>query len=209
MSPLGLPPPQAEDCLNRPYASSQKGGTLIAVEVTDLESHQRRICSPDGYRPGACPKCECAVLHVHDYRSRVLLADPAARAVTVVRYLCVGCGATWRILPGFVARYLRRSWQVVAVAAMGAPSSVSQPPVPERTRRRWQARLRSGACLAVLCVLLGALAQLGRVLRRAGRQVTRQAVVQTYAAVMSLSVESSLVWLASLVHLDSKGVRVM
>jgi hypothetical protein len=55
MSPLGLPPPPAESCLDKPYMSSQKGGTLIAEDVVDLQSHQARLCDPDGYRPKGCP----------------------------------------------------------------------------------------------------------------------------------------------------------
>jgi len=46
--PAPPPPPRyLEQC----YPSSQKGGTLVAEDVTDLETHARRLCTPDGYRP--------------------------------------------------------------------------------------------------------------------------------------------------------------
>jgi hypothetical protein len=48
--PTMSPPPPAR-CLERPYSSSQKGGTLIAEGVIDFESHKRHIADPDGYRP--------------------------------------------------------------------------------------------------------------------------------------------------------------
>jgi hypothetical protein len=59
--------PQA--CLDRAYASSQKGGTLIAEDVLDLETHERRLEDPGGYRPEGCRRCRSRV-HVHDLRPR-------------------------------------------------------------------------------------------------------------------------------------------
>ena len=46
--------------------SSQKGGTIIAEDVTDRATHDRRIRDPDGYRPAFCPNCGERTLHVHD-----------------------------------------------------------------------------------------------------------------------------------------------
>ena len=66
MSQDRLPHPQAPRYLERRYGSSQKGGTLIAEDVRDLETHERRLCDPDGYRPRRCPRCGHDVLHVHD-----------------------------------------------------------------------------------------------------------------------------------------------
>ena len=45
MSQARLPPP-APRCLERPYPSSQKGGTLIAEDVGDLTAHQKRLAHP-------------------------------------------------------------------------------------------------------------------------------------------------------------------
>lgn len=145
MSRDRLPPPEREVCLVRLRSSSQKGGTIIAEDVTDLAMHERRICNPDGYRPPFCPSCGTTTLHVHDYRERILRAEPGKPVARVVRHECVGCDAVWQILPAIIARHLWRSWRVVEQVLTGSvPASKVEtrgwPPVAERTRRRWRAR---------------------------------------------------------------------
>jgi hypothetical protein len=130
--------------------SSQKGGTIIAEDVTDRATHDRRVCAPDGYRPPFCPNCGETRLHVHDYRERILLAEPEQAPVArIVRHRCVGCQAIWQTLPAFIARHLWRSWRVVERTLLGNPAPPASapathprrwPPVAERTRRRWRAR---------------------------------------------------------------------
>ena len=113
MSQNQLPPPESEACLFRLRSSSQKGGTLIAEEVTDHATHERRICDPDGYRLPFCPRCGKGPLHVHDYRERVLRAELRKPVALIVRLICVSCEAIWQILPLFIARHLWRTWNVV------------------------------------------------------------------------------------------------
>ena len=139
------PPPPEPLCLKKPYLSSQKGGTLIANDVNDIETHTKKICNPDGYRPQSCPKCKHQKLHVHDYRERSLWADPLIKTIRIIRYICVGCKATWRILPAFVARWLWRRWTVVEAHCLTQQVPPSWPPVPERTKRRWKTRLSAAA----------------------------------------------------------------
>lgn len=155
MSQDRLPPPEQEACLVRVRPSSQKGGTIVAADVTDLATHERRLCDPDGYRPKFCPNCRATTLHVHDYRPRSLYAEPGQPVARVVRHECVGCEAIWQILPAFIARHLWRTWRVVEHTLTGATSLPAEaetrrwPPVPERTRRRWSARwLRPARYLA-------------------------------------------------------------
>jgi hypothetical protein len=147
MSQDRLPPPAQEACLVRLRPSSQKGGTIIAEEVTDRATHDRRLCSPDGYRPAFCPNCRARRLHVHDYRERLLRAEPGEPVAKVVRHACMGCTGIWQILPAFLARHLWRTWRVVEQALTGAgpPAPRLGPRVPARTRRRWQARWRRPA----------------------------------------------------------------
>jgi hypothetical protein len=145
MSQHRLPPPGPEACLVRLRPSTQKGGTLIAEEVTDRATHERRICDPDAYRPPCCPTCGERRLHVHDYRERQLRGDPDTPIATIVRHACVACAAIWQILPAFIARHLWRTWEVVAHAVTGAARSAPEEPprwptVPRRTVRRWRAR---------------------------------------------------------------------
>ncbi len=146
MSQNRLPPPESEACLFRLRSSTQKGGTLIAEDVTDHATHERRICDPDGYRPPFCPRCGKGPLHVHDYREHVLRAEPSKPVTTIRRFECVSCAAIWQILPLFIARHLWRTWNVVRRALMpdhksSSPSEPQHwPKVPQRTVRRWRAR---------------------------------------------------------------------
>ena len=150
MSHDRLPPPRPESCLVRLRSSSQKGGTIIAEDVTDRATHDRRVCDPDGYRPPFCPSCGETRLHVHDYRERILLAEPEQAVARIVRHSCAGCQAIWQTLPAFIARHLWRSWRVVErTLLLGSPSPPASaaathprrwPAVAERTRRRWRAR---------------------------------------------------------------------
>ncbi len=148
MSQDRLSPPDQEACLVRMRPSSQKGGTIVVEDVTDLATHECRLLDPDGYRPGFCPRCQGTRLHVHDYRERTLRAEPGWPVTSIVRFVCAAlvCEAIWQILPAFIARHLWRTWWVVEHTLTGAmpdPAEVATrrwPPVPERTRRRWRAR---------------------------------------------------------------------
>jgi Domain of unknown function (DUF6431) len=164
MSQNRLPPPQYyEACLVRLRSPTQKGGTLIAEEVTDHATHERCLCDPDGYRRRAfCARCGGRRMHVHDYRERVLRAELGKPVTTIVRLLCVACEAIWQILPLFLARHLWRTWTVVRRALMPdpKPSSASErqpwPKVPARTVRRWRQRwLRPALALAQILATFG------------------------------------------------------
>ena len=162
MSQNQLPPPESQACLFRLRPSTQKGGTLISEDVTDHATHERRICDPDGYRPAFCPRCGERRLHVHDYRERVLRAEPGKPVATIVRLVCVFCGAIWQILPQFIARHLWRTWDVVMHTLMPQHEASSPgepqhwPKVPLRTVRRWRSRwLRPALVLAQILAVSG------------------------------------------------------
>lgn len=70
MSQNRLLHPESEGCVFRLRASTPKDGTLIAEDVTDHATLERRICDPDGYRLPFCPRRGKGPLHVHDYRAR-------------------------------------------------------------------------------------------------------------------------------------------
>ena len=156
--------PREEACLVQVRSSSQKGGTIIAEDVTDWVTHDRRICDPDGYRPAFCPTCGWRKLHVHDYRERTLLAELGAPVAKVVRHECVGCAAIWQVLPALIARHLWRTWRVVertltraTPLAHTAGEPQRWPRVAERTRRRWRARwLRPARFVAQVLASCGA-----------------------------------------------------
>ncbi len=164
MSRNRLPPPDPEACLRQLRPSTQKGGTLIAEDVTEWATHDRRICDPDGYRPPSCPTCGGSSLHIHDYRERVLRAEPTTPVARIVRLACVTCGAIWQVLPALIARHLWRTWPTVAHTlvpdAASAPTDPRRwPKVPPRTTRRWRARWeRSAHALAQILTASGATA---------------------------------------------------
>ena len=133
--------PAAEACLDRRYPSSQKGGTLIAEDVHDLATHEERLEDPGAYRPASCPRCG-ACLHIHDLRSRVLHGEPQV-ATEVVRFRCADrerCGASWQVLPAFLARYLWGSWSRVRDALWPAPRARCRPGPGDAGVRAWRRR---------------------------------------------------------------------
>lgn len=216
--PTWPPPPDPEPCLVRAYSSRsvQKGGTVIAESVHDPATHARRLCTPDGYRPPACPRCQHDVLHVHDYRERLLRAEPSdetgsAHVVDVVRYQCAHdeCGATWLVLPAFVTRHLWRSWPVVERNTVGAPPRAKDPPVPPRTVQRWRGRLVAAALLLAQLLATSGGAVLEAVARTTGLRATREQFVQLFAAMTGAVPGRRLADLAALAHRLRPGVRLM
>ncbi|MFQ5601608.1 MAG: hypothetical protein ACE5G2_13790 [Candidatus Krumholzibacteriia bacterium] len=199
-------PSASESCLSRPYASSQKGGTLIAEDVRDLATHERHLEAPEGYRPSRCLRCGAKV-HIHDLRPRQLLADPAV-ATEVMRFRCADrkeCGAAWQVLPAFLARHLRRSWSVVESAL--EPPARSR--VPARTRRRWRARLASSARLLVATLTATAESTCSSIGTAVGLDGSRLDLVRCYRAQTRPAQDACFAELAGLLHRLSPGVRLM
>jgi len=209
MSQRRLPPPDPAPCLVRPYPSSQKGGTLIDERVTDHAEHQRRICDPDGYRPAECPRCHHRGLHVHDHLDRTLAADSEQTSIEIVRYQCAACGATWRILPAFVARHLWRSWETVKANTLSAPAPMTQPPVPKRTQRRWRTRWSASAVVLLQLFAASLAAPLVRVVAAVGHDGARGELVRSYAAIAGEATDNPLAAVAGLVHRLMPGLRLM
>jgi len=212
-----LVPPDPPACLLRLRRSSQKGGTLIAEEVTERAEHERRVCDRDGYRPAFCPNCNGTVLHVHDYRERQLRAEPGRPVATVVRDLCVACAAVWQTLPAFIARHLWRSWAVVEQAIEGTIAASPEPPtvavrcprVPERTRRRWRARLAAAARYLARVLAASGEDAWARLARKLGLDATRAALVAAYAAATATPPGERLAALSALVYRLQPRVRLM
>ncbi|MEE8191841.1 MAG: hypothetical protein V3T74_03795 [Gemmatimonadales bacterium] len=212
MSQHRLPPPDVEVCLVRLRPSSQKGGTIIAEDVTDRATHERRICDPDGYRPPFCPNCWERTLHLHDYRWRILLAEPGDPVARVVRHECVGCAAIWQILPAFIARHLWRSWKVVEHALTGsgpAPTTRRWPAVPGRTLRRWRARwLRSAQFLVQVFAVCGEAAW-SAVTGELAPEATCADLITAYAAARRTPAGQLLAAVAALVYRLQPKVRLV
>lgn len=215
MSPtIGLPPPEPESCLVQSRASRFKGGTLIDEDVRDLETHERRVCDPDGYRPAACPACRHPVLHVHCYPRRRPIGEAGSpAAVRIVQYICANpkCKATWRLLPMILARHLWRWWRTVerTVKPADTPARADAPRVPERTERRWRARLASSA--AVVVALLAARGEVTVKTEAAAmaREISRMQLVDAFADWTSTPPGFRLSTLTTETHALKRGIRVM
>jgi hypothetical protein len=174
------------------------GGTLIATEVVTREQHAAALANPDLERPWWCLACNCARIHVHDRRTRLLDGLGGAR-VDILIFRCASCRVVWRVLPVFLARHLWRAWERVAEALASARRRSS---TPSRTRRRWLRRLREGAT-----VMVALLASLGPrrppALAALGFDATRHEVIVGYGGL------DRLAELAALIDRLAPGVRVM
>ena len=216
MSPtIGLPPPPAERCLETPRKSRYRGGTVIAEDVHGLEEHRRRMACPDAYRPSSCLGCGGAELHVHDRPERRPKGDPRLAVVELVlRFRCASeeCGATWRVLPLFLARHLWHAWKAVERAVAPAPDAGAEPrlpPIAARTRQRWKARLASSARTLVVLLAMSGGAALERAAQHVGLEGTRAELVGAYAAAAATMPGERLSSLGALVDRLERGMRLM
>ena len=206
MSPLRAAPPAADSCLGQQYSSSptRKGGTFIDELATDLASHVRRLLSPGLCRPALC-RCGSAGFHVHGRRERhplqLVVDGQPVLVVTILVFLCTSCSATWRILPAFLPRFLRRSWKVVEEESspLATPGGAA-PRVPLRTVQRWRARLGQSAQLPVQVLMVA-----GAALRASAQQ----AGLDCSRAELLLAFDGSLGALAVLLHRLAPGIRLM
>lgn len=226
-TPCGPPwpaPPQPPDCLNRPYCArpGQKGGTLIAEDVLDVATHRRRLASPDGYRPTACPHCGQRVLHAHDLRTRKpgpAPDTPDTSEIIVRRFRCAdpSCGAVWQVLPAFLPRHLWRFWTVIEAVVPPVPGEVTPdgprpPPAPlvsQRTVQRWRARLSSAARLLVQLLATMSDAMLDAIAAAVGLDATRTDLVTAYAHSFAAPAGRRLAAVAGHVHRIEPGLRLM
>jgi hypothetical protein len=214
MSHDRLPPPPSEACLVRQRSSSQKGGTIIAEDVTDRAAHERLICDPDGYRPPFCPRCGDRTLHVHDYRERILRAEPGAPVARVVRHACVRCAAIWQVLPALIARCLWRTWRVVEHTLTAEPRPVTRPPerwppVPERTQRRWQARWQRPAQVLAQVLATCGHAAWAALATGLAPGATGAELVAAYADMQATPPGQRLAAVAALIDRLAPGMRLM
>lgn len=207
MPPRGSAPPAAASCLDKPYASRrQKGGTVIAEDVVDLDGQLKALAAPSLCRPSRCGGADCGStrLHVHGRRERhprqLVVGGEPVPTVEILVFLCAECGATWRVLPLFLARCLWRAWDVVEEEALGRPRCPARPPVPKRTVQRWRARLAEAARvpLQLLASLWGSLRALAQ---RLPLDATRLELAQAW--------QGRWAGLGAQLHRASPGVRLM
>jgi hypothetical protein len=133
--------------------------------------------------------------------------------VRIVQYQCAEavCGATWRILPRFLARHLWRVWKTVERVTLpgGVPRPSAAPAIPARTLCRWRARLAAAA--RVLVVLLAASdgQELAAVAAKVGLDASRAELVQGYAEQIEVPRGARLAAVAEVAHRLERGIRLM
>ena len=222
MGPVGVAPPAAGPCLIQPYASRmrkgkpQKGGTMVRGDVKTLEEHER--CLDEGrYCPDACGAPGCpGKLQRHQERTRSPKVGVAAAMsillIVIMIFRCAKCGATWRVLPGFLARCLHREWWVVerVAATADVPRERDEPRprelAPARTRRRWAARLAQAALVPVQVLATSGDVTLRALAQDLGLVAERSELVERYSA--AFGVTSAFASLAELLHRLTPGIRL-
>ena len=215
MSPtIGLPPPPAERCLDTSRKSRYRGGTLIAEDVHEVWEHERRLADLDAYRPPECRACGHPHVHAHTRPERHPQGEPGLPPVVVVmQYRCASeeCGATWRILPLFLARHLWHPWSVVERAVLPdvKPAPSTAPPVRARTETRWRTRLASSARTLVVLLAMSGGAALEDVAKEVGLDGTRRELTVAYAARAGSEAGERLATLGALAHRLERGVRLV
>lgn len=161
-------------------------------------------------------------MHIHEYRERLMFGDPrTATEIAIFRCSDRGrCGAVTRVVPAFLARHLWRAWPTVegAIAETAAScdesaSAAGAGPVPERTARRWRARLAASA--AALVVVLGTAMSTAPELHRVVQEVrldgTRAEFVRAFTShvIPEAGPGLRLATTAAVVHRLAPGVRLM
>jgi hypothetical protein len=189
---------------------------MVRGDVKTLEEHER--CLDEGrYCPDACGAPGCpGKLQRHQERTRSLKVGVAAAMtillVVIMTFRCAKCRATWRVLPGFVARCLHREWRVVERVAATAkvPRDRGEPRprelVPARTRRRWAARLAQAALVPVQVLATSGEVTLRALAQDLGLLAERSEMVERYSA--AFGVTSAFASLAELLHRLTPGIRL-
>lgn len=133
--------------------------------------------------------------------------------VRVVVYQCAEatCGATWRILPMFLARHLWRAWKTVerVVLPGGEPPPSTAQPIPERTQSRWRSRLAAAARVLVVLLAASGGQALESVAAKVGLDASRAEFVHGYAEQTEVPCGARLAAVAEVTHRLERGIRLM
>ena len=197
--------PRTGACLDSAYPSSQQGGTVLANEITDLAGHELALATIEYYRPAHCGCCGHPRPHGHGRRIRDLRGYRGLEVflIEIRRYRCPRCKAVWTVLPGLVARGLWRAWDTFWRALTEVLARARQMIVPERTRRRWRARLRSSGRKIVAVLTTSGASSLRQRAGAVGLDASRSEVIDAWGGLTALEA------LSGLVHRLQPGVRVV
>jgi hypothetical protein len=211
MSADTLSPPPPAVCLTRSYASRKiKGGTVIAEDVLDLDTHKEKLADPDEYRECIPPERHCgAKVHALCFRERLLRSaevDEPPQITTVRMYRCPrrSCGAVFTVLPAFIARHLWRQWRTVEEVTEGRRGA------PKLTQHRWLGRLKSSASQLVQLVLAKASSLVpSECLHALTKVTTRWSFLEAVRSAALREHQHSLAAIAAWIHRLEPGIRLM
>lgn len=206
---MPIPAAPAVLCTLDSTKPGQKGGTLIAESVCDVNEH-RRLLKNGGYRPERCPHCG-GFLHVLGRRTRRLRdLSGSTTEESICRYRCRPCGAVWQVLPGFIARHLHRRWDTVQTVVAAPERTSARPRVTRQTStvRRWRRRLASSA-LMLMQALEAAGAAVEAVLNEVGSWCTRDEMVEVLARAGVVGKGCKYKDLAGWIHRIFPGLRLI
>jgi hypothetical protein len=211
MSAVTLPPPPPAVCLTRSYASRKiKGGTIIAEDVCDLETHRKKLLDPDEYRSaiGACWACGSKALHALCFRERTLRgargSAPLVETVRMYRCSVKRCGAVFTVLPAVIARHLWRLWKTVEDATR------EKLEVASSTLDRWKERLGSSARQLVETLTSKASSLISASMCSALAEArTRSDLVETFRSSFREQSFGALALLSAWIHRLVPGIRLM
>lgn len=133
--------------------------------------------------------------------------------IQVLVFCCASpeCGATWRILPRFLARHLWYAWQAVEHIVKphaASEAQVAAAPVAARTVQRWHSRLASSGRMVVVLLAM-ACGPLTEVASRCGLSSTRDDVIDAFVITVAPPAGSRLSALAAVLHRLKRGIRLM
>lgn len=212
-STIELSPPPAEKCLETSRVSRYRGGTVIAEDVEDMTEHRRRLADVDRYRPAHCGRCGGAHVHVHTRPVRKPRGDSSLpAAIPILQFRCAECGATWRVLPRFLARHLWHPWSVIerhAAETTPKAKAVRAAAIAGRTVLRWAARLASSARTLVVLLAASGATLLERVAQDVGLLATRHELVAAFAGIVRPRAGSCLAALGAIVQRLERGIRLV
>jgi hypothetical protein len=212
MSDCSLTPSPPPACLERSYLSRKiKGGTVIAEDVLDLDTHRDKLADPDTYRAIIPPQRHCGgKLHALCYRHRHLRMargeETSQQTVPVRLFRCSreSCRAVFMVLPAFIARHLWRRWSTVESVCTGKLQA------PKTTAKRWLGRLGSSATLLVQIFLAQASSLLPPALHSTlAKAAMRFAVVAAFQGAFADQAERSYTLVAAWIHRLQPGIRLM
>jgi hypothetical protein len=150
---------------------------------------------------------------MHERIERKPRGEVGLPVVVVAKYICANeeCAATWRILPAFLARHLWRVWRTVERVVVADPlrSRAAAPLIPDRTERRWQARMASAAIVVVTLLAASNVEALEAVARRTGLDATRAELVAAHTQQTGAKTGVRLAPLAAATHMLERGIRLM